>query len=123
MSETLTSRRHMAIMDESGHVTWTWDEANDAQVIPAIERMMLDGYVFWIVKRDPLREEELEDVADLSTNRHVIIKNEDFRELMSAGVLRATNADAAPLTQERRAETAREAATHDTVAHRPLRGG
>jgi hypothetical protein len=125
MSETMerTRRRTMALMDESGHMTWTWDEDNDEQIIPQIERMMAEGYVFWIVKRDPLREEELDDIGDLRVNRHVVIRNEDFRELMNAGVLRLARHDTAPLDQDRRAATPREVASNDTVAHRPLRGG
>lgn len=118
-----TTRRHMALMDESGHMTWSWDEANDERIIPAIQHMMDAGYVFWIVKREPLREEELEDIDDLRTNRHVIIRNEDFAELMDSGVLRLNNRDTAPLEQVRRATDARDAAANDTVAHRPLRAG
>lgn len=119
-----TTRRRMAMMDESGHMTWSWDEANDEQVIPAIQRLMDNGYVFWIVRRDPLREDELEadEINELRENRHIIIKNEDFAELMRAGVMRLTNDDA-DLTRERRATDAADAAANDTVAHRPLRAG
>lgn len=118
----LPPRIHMAVMDESGHVTWSWEEENHERIVSVIQRMMDDGYVFWIVKRNPLREEELEDIEDLATNRHVIIKDDDFRELAEAGVLYRTR-DEATLTQERRTTDAHEAAVNDTVAHRPLRGG
>lgn len=118
----LPRRIHMAEMGEEGHLTWAWDEQNHERVVGIIQRMMDDGYVFWIVKRDPLREEELEDIEDLTNNRHVVIKDDDFRELVEAGVLYRTRDDAT-LTQERRTEDAREAAVNDTVAHRPLRGG
>jgi hypothetical protein len=121
--QQIATRRHMALMNESGHVTWSWDEENDEQMIPTIDRLMREGYVFWIVQRDPLREAELEDTEDLRTNRHVIVKNEDFAELMAAGVLRLSNRDTAPLQQERRAADARDAVANDTVAHRRIQGG
>jgi hypothetical protein len=122
-------RRHMTCLDESGHVTWAWDRKNDDQIIPAIQRMMDQGYVFWILKRDEEREgsqifeEELEDVADLRMNRSVVIRNDDFAELVAAGVLHLDSTDDTPLQQERRTTDAREAAANDTVTHRPLRAG
>lgn len=124
-AQTTTRRRRMAMMDESGHMTWSWDEENNDQIIPAIRRLMERGYVFWIVRRDPLREDELEieEIGELRDNRNIVVKNEDFAELLAAGVLRPSRDDRADLHMGRRATTPEEAASNDTVAHRPLRGG
>lgn len=113
----------MAVMNETGHLTLAWDPEDDEKIIPAIQRLMDANHVFWIVERNPLREEELEDADDLRANRHVIIKNEELEALFRQGILSIARHDDAPLERVRRATTAEEVAHNDTVTHRPLAGG
>ena len=101
---------------------------DDEWVIPMIQRKMDEGWVFWIVQRNPLREEQLRRVEDIGPNRHVIIRDRAARELFEQGRigLADTNADTRRDDQggrPRRTTSAREAARSDTVAHPPLAGG
>ncbi len=120
---TVSQPRVMDLMDESGHTSFGWDPADDAWVLPMIRRKMTEGYVFWIVKRDPLREVQLHRVDDLGDNRHVIIRDEASRQLFESGRIGLAAANDEPVETVRRAETADEVVQNDTVAHRPLRGG
>ena len=129
MPDTLTKTRirTLAMMDESGHTSFGWDETDDAWVLPMIRAKMEAGYVFWIVRRNPLREMRLERVEDLRDSRHVIIRDDSARELFEGGrigLITDEDGDEADVAETvRRARTAREVVENDTVAHRPLRGG
>jgi hypothetical protein len=119
-----TATRVMDLMDETGHTSLGWDASDDEWVLPMIRRKLAEGFTFWIVKRNPLREVQLERVEDLGdAARHVIIRDAESRQLFEAGRIGLAAANDEPVETVRRATTAEEAVQHDTVAHRPLRGG
>jgi hypothetical protein len=124
MSDVLTRVRVHDYMDGDGHTSFGWDETDDEWVIPMIRRKMAQGFVFWIVKRNPLREIRLERVADIGDSRHVIIRDEAARTLFEQGrIALASDDDENDVVRLHRAESAEEAASHDAVAHRRLAGG
>jgi hypothetical protein len=125
MSETLDQTiRIMHTMDAAGHTSLGWDAADDEWILPLIRRKMVEGYVFWIVRRNPLREVRMERVEDIGDTRHVIIRDAESRELFEQGRIGLVSVDAEDdLEVTRRARTAEEVVANDTVQHRPLRGG
>lgn len=125
MSQTITTTRTMALMDATGHTSFGWDETDDTWVLPMIRAKMAEGYVFWIVRRNPLREVQLERVEDLRDSRHVIIRDAAAQELFEQGRIGLVRGDENEEDHEqvRRARTAEEAVANDTVGHRALRGG
>jgi transposase len=130
MSDVLaTTIRTMDIMDDRGHTTFGWDASDDAWVLPMIRQKMAQGYTFWIVRRDPLREVRLERLDDVREMRHVIIRDPVARELFEQGHIGLVTTDNDTVTDDadrvtmRRARTAEDAVSNDTVAHRGLRGG
>lgn len=125
MSETMTRTiRRQYRTGPEGHISIGWDAEDDEKMVPVMQRLIDSGHIIWIVKRNPLREVELRTVADLAGSRHVVAKDPDLIELFQAGVIGMLDEEAeAPLEQERRTTDAREAASNDTVTHRPLRGG
>lgn len=124
MSETMTRTvHHQYRTGPEGHISIGWDAEDDAKMVPAMQALIDSGHTIWIVKRNPLREERLTRVADLTDNRHVVAKDPELAELFRAGVVGMANDDDAPIETIRRTTDAREAASNDTVTHRPLRGG
>lgn len=124
MSEVLTRIRVMDLMDGGGHTSFGWDADDDEWVIPMIRQKMQQGFVFWIVKRNPLREIRLERAEDVGNTRHVIIRDEAARTLFEQGRIGLVTTEPEENVQTvRRASTAEEVAANDTVAHRRLRSG
>ena len=128
MSETLERTfRTLSFLTGDGDTTYGWDSADDAWVLPMIQSKIDAGYVFWIVKRNPLREIKLRMAEDARDTRSVIIRDGDARILFEQGRIGLLAQTVAGRTEEmvseRRARTAEEAVSHDTVAHRPMRGG
>lgn len=124
MSEVLARVRIMNIMNDAGHTSFGWDEADDEWVLPMIRQKMAQGYVFWIVRRNPLREVQLERVDDVRDVRHVIIRDQAARTLFEQGRIGiVADDDDDHVETVRRARTAEEVASNDTVAHRRLGGG
>ena len=124
MSATIeTTTRVMHLMDETGHTSLGWDPSDDEWVLPMIRRKMAQGFTFWIVKRNPLREVQLERIEDLADARHVIIRDDDSRQLFESGRIGVIANDESDLDTVGRATTAEEVVRGETVAHRPLRGG
>ena len=125
MSATLNrSIRIMHVMDAAGHTSLGWDVADDEWMLPLIRRKMEEGYVFWIVRRNPLREVRLERIDDIGDTRHVIIRDAESRELFQQGRIGLVSVDREDDLQViGRASTAEEVVANDTVSHRPLRAG
>jgi hypothetical protein len=128
MSEVLAARtiRIMWMTDEfRGHITWGWDAEHDPWVLPLIRRRMDEGYVFWIVRRNPLREVQLRRVEDIGENRTIIIQGDELaRELFEQGRIGlVTETGDEDLEAIRPARTPEEVVANDTVAHRPLGRG
>ena len=126
MSEVLErSVRVMWMTDNRGHTTWGWDAEHDPWVLPLIRRKMDEGYVFWIVKRNPLREVELRRIEEIGDNRTVIIQGDELsRELFEQGRIGlVTDHSQEDLEVLGAATTPEEVVANDTVAHRPLGRG
>lgn len=125
--------RTMSILNGSGDTVIGWTQDNDEWVIPMIQKKMDEGYTFWIVRRQPgllRRTDEIvlrNPASNALPGREVIMKDDVARILLEQGrigiVAQPAAGERPEQVIERRAETAREAAGADTVAHRPLRGG
>ena len=131
MSETqvrpLSEVRTLSFLTGDGDLTFGWEANDDRWVIPMIQKKMDEGYVFWIIRRNPMREVKVRTAQEAEETRNIIIKDADARILFEQGrigLVRNTVAGRdAELIRERRARSAEDAARSDTVAHRPARGG
>lgn len=131
MSEVLgrpaSTIRTLSFLTGDGDNTYGWQDADDTWVIPMIQKKMDEGYVFWIVRRNPTREVRIRTAEEAKATRKIIIKDNDARILFEQGRIGIVSQSVAGRTEEtvreRRAHTAEEAASNDTVVHRPARGG
>lgn len=124
MSDVLSRIRIMDLMDGSGHTSFGWDAEDDAWVIPMIRQKMAEGFVFWIVRRNPMREVQLQRVEDVQDLRHVIIRDQGARTLFEQGrigIVGSTGDD--EIEAVRRARTPEEVVRNDTLARRGHVGG
>ena len=127
MSEVLQTIRTLRFMDGQGHSSFGWDPENDHWVLPMIRKKMAEGYVFWVVRRPgPLRqlqEIRLTSVDEIGNDRHVIIHDDDARELFEQGRIGLVPDTDETLERVRTAESAEDAAANDTIAHRAMGRG
>lgn len=129
MSETTIQQRvirTLSFLTGDGDNTYGWEPDDDAWVIPMIQRKMDEGYVFWIIRRNPIRELKLRTADEAKFTRSIIIKDNDARILFEQGrigLVASGVVDRGDMIREGRARTAEEAVANDTVAHRPSRGG
>lgn len=119
--------RTLSFLNGMGDTTIGWTPNNDEWIIPLIRQKMLDGYDFWIIRRDPVREVKIRNATEATLTHEVIMKDDVARELIEQGRIGIVAAPAPgrrpEVVMERRAGTPEEAVAADTVAHRPLRGG
>ncbi len=120
-----TATRVMHLMDESGDTSLGWDPEDDEWVLPMIRRKMEAGPGPGGERHvsNPLREVLVQRVEELRETRHVIIKDDESRDLFEHGQIGIADTGDTDLEVERRATTAEEVVENETVAHRPLRGG
>ena len=127
LAQVASPIRTLSFLTGDGDTTYGWTADDDAWIIPMIQKKMDEGYVFWIVKRNPLREARLRTADEAKETRSVVIKDADARQLFEQGrigiVAQPVGERQEEMVRERRARNAQEAATNDTVAHRQARGG
>jgi hypothetical protein len=115
--------RTMHMLNSQGHVTIHWEPQNDAQVLPVIERMLAQGYRFFILDENQA-EVPVTSTAEVATERHIMLADESLQQLHDAGLIQVGG-----VTIEEHVETvgvaatAEDVAAHDTVATKPARGG
>jgi hypothetical protein len=123
------SYRALTILNEQGDVTLIWEEADDAAVLPVIEKKMKEGTVFFLIEPRmggfaPPAKRELRDVEAARQHRALSIRDEDFAAFASASktaqVVKTPKTGAAAV---RKAASAKEVAGGETVGVRPMAGG
>lgn len=122
--------RTTTILNEQGDVTIAWDDDADKKMRDVIQKKMDQGVTFFIIEPRlggliPPKKTKITRVNQLKTNtRSVAVRDEDFAQVILAGdAVAVKNDDQSPITTKRVAKSAAEAASSNTVAVRPRRGG
>ena len=122
-------KRAITLLNETGDVTITWDPENDERMIPLIEKKMKAGFTFFLIEPRmgglvaPDTSKPLKKAKDALKHRALSIKDEDFESLVADGNAELVRTPAAPARTTRKARTAREVTTGESVAVQPMRGG
>ena len=105
-------------------ISWTPDRDDEVEAI--IEKKMAAGCTFFIVQTNGLRQ-KLGKAIDAMKHRTLAIPDEDWRSFVGDhqddGTVALLPPAAKPGKTIKRAKTAREVATNDTVGMKPRRGG
>ena len=122
--------RATTLMGRNGDTTIVWTEEADDQYRDFIEKKMKEGFVFFIIeprffgmlppKRIQVTAGNLEAVMK---QRALTFDDTEVFKLLDAGVGQTVPTPSTPVTTVRKTKDAAEAAKHETVGVRPLKGG
>lgn len=122
--------RSLTMLNESGDTTITWEEPNDAKMLEIIERKMAAGVIFYVTPpRKPGARgrapgpKPLKNAADALAHRSLSIKDADLSKFVLDGHGTVVPSPSEPVQTVKRAKTAREVATGNSVGVQPRRGG
>jgi hypothetical protein len=120
--------RALTMLNERGDVTIVWTEENDAAMEAIIEKKMAEGVVFFIIEPRfggvvAPSLSKLKDAADARRHRALSIPDEHLAAFVGEGKGVAVPTPDQPVRRTRKTKSAKEAATSETVAVRPMRGG
>lgn len=122
-------KRALTILNETGDVTITWDAENDERMIEIIEKKLKAGITFFLIEPRmnglvaPDTSKKLKKVKDALKHRALSMKDEDFEAMVAEGKAELVRTPAAPVRTVRKAQTAREVASGESVGVRPMGGG
>lgn len=121
-------QRSLTMLNETGDTTIVWDEDQDDAMEAIIAKKMAAGMSFFIVeprffglmppKRTPLKHPD-----EARKHRALSIKDEDLSRFVSDGAGDVAPTPPGEVKTVRRAKTAKEAASAQTVGVKPLKGG
>lgn len=125
--------RALTMLNERGDTTVVWTSDRDAEMERIIEKKMAEGCIFYLIDPRFGTREKLRDAGDANRHRMLAIPDEDFAKFVGGPVDPAAGAEAhtaamvatpdAPIKNARRAKTAKEVASGESVGTRPRRGG
>lgn len=118
----------LTMLNQSGHITIVWEPENDAAMEAVIAKKMEAGCTFWIIEprlgglAAPSMT-KLTDFNDAKRNRALVFHDADLQAFVGDGLGVATSTPPKAAKAVRKARTAKEAASNETVGVKPRRGG
>lgn len=125
--------RALTLLNENGDTSIVWTSDRDEEMAAIIEKKMAAGCIFYLIDPRFGTREQLRNVDDANRHRLLAIRDEDFAKFVGGPVDPAAGAEAhtaaivptptAPVKNARRAKTAKEVASGESVGVKPRRGG
>lgn len=125
--------RALTMLNERGDTTIVWTSDRDDEMERVIEKKMAEGCIFYLIDPRFGTREPLRAPSDANRHRMLAIPDADFAKFVGGSVDPASGAEHhtaatvptpdAPIKNARRAKTAKEVATGESVGTRPRRGG
>lgn len=120
--------KSMILLDTTGDTTIVWDEDTEDALLPIIKKKMDAGVIFYVLKPRvlsilPPKKVRAKKVADIRKAGAVVIHDSDLNALFEKGAIHTIKSDNDNIVTVRKAKTARDVVSNDTVAIRPARGG
>lgn len=124
----MAKQRALTILNEHGDQTLVWDEASDDMMEAIIEEKMKAGIQFFIIEARffgllPPKKTPLTDAAEARKHRALSIKDEQFAAFVAAGSGDVVKTPDAPVNTVRKAKSAKEVATSQSVGVKQNKGG
>jgi hypothetical protein len=110
------------MLNERGDTTIYWSADRDAEVERIIEKKMAEGCVFFICEERGLRT-KLQDPADARRHRALAIPDEDWAKFCGEEGADVVKTPEAPVKTIRKAKTAKEVASAQSVGVKRMVGG
>lgn len=118
--------RALTMLNESGDTTIVWTPDRDDEMESIIEKKMAQGCTFFLIDSRFGTRQKLTNAGDASKHRMLAIPDEDMRMFVGggeAGSAAAVPTPTAKVKAVRKAKTAKEVATSESVGVKPSRGG
>ncbi len=128
----MTALRAITMLNDRGDTTIVWTSDRDDDMERVIEKKMTEGCIFYLIDPRFGTREKLRHASDANKHRMLAIPDDDFAKFVGGPVDPAAGAEThtavvptpdAPIKNARRARTAKEVATGESVGVRPRRGG
>lgn len=135
-------RPALTLLNSSGDVTVTWDDADEAGILALVEKKMKEGYRFFILKPRKVlpgdKKIRAESVEEVKNAGHVVIPDKlmkevfksqlgdtDVEQAVAAGHARLATPESKGGTVDsvRRAKSAQDVVKNQSMAVRPVMGG
>jgi len=121
--------RSLTFLNELGDLTVEWSEDQDAAMEALIAKKMKEGVTFYILKKNKdgspakTKPTKLKDAAKAREHRALSIPDADLSKFVLEGKGTARCMVHEKIETTKRAESAKEAASADSVAVKPRKGG
>lgn len=120
--------RATTILGEQGDVTIVWTEEEDDKMLAIIEKKMKAGVSFFIIEPRffgllPAKKTLVTNIEQARQHRAIAIKDNDFAAFVESGSGDVSKTPDEPARTVRRASTAKEAASAQTVGVKQMQGG
>lgn len=127
--------RALTFLNERGDTTLVWTADRDHEMESVVEKKMAEGVIFYLIDPRFGTRETLRDVGDITRHRMLAIPDADFAKFVGMATVGAPSPESstptagvvetprAPAKGARRAKSAKEVASGESVAVRPRRGG
>lgn len=117
--------RALTMLNKNGDTTIAWTPDRDDEMETIIKKKMSEGCSFFIIDPRFGTREKLSAPAHANRHRVLAIPDEDLAKFVGApaGTAVAVASPAAPARVVRKARTAREVATSESVGVQPRGGG
>lgn len=124
----MSNARAMTLLNSHGDITLIWEEGQDALMLSTIEKKMAEGVTFFVIEPRlggivPPTVSPLAEPSEALRRRAVSVSDPDFAKLVGIEGVAAIKTPEKPIKTVRRAKSAQEVVTNETVAVRPARGG
>ncbi len=130
----MTELRSLTMLNESGDTTIVWTPDRDDEMERIIEKKMAEGCIFFVIEPRFGTRSMLRNPSEALEHRMLAIRDEDFAKFVGGSVDPAAGAEdhtaavvptpnEQPVKTVRRAKTAKEVASSQTVGVRARRGG
>jgi hypothetical protein len=127
-AEEIEEIRAFTLLNNSGDSTITWEKDNDEVMRALIEKKMSEGMAFFIIHPKalgfiPRPKSRISDVDEIMKRRSVAVKDEDFAEIIAAGMAGVTERPEIDTERAEQSHDAARIARSQSVGVMPMRGG
>jgi len=122
--------RTLTILNERGDTTLTWQPDQDAVMEEIITKKLAAGVTFYIIAKRKAgqrgtvaKPKKLTDASKAHAHRCLSIPDADFSKFVLEGKGEAIPTPSEPVETVRKAASAKDVASNDSVGVKPRRGG
>lgn len=120
--------RAVTMLNQQGDITIVWTEDEDDKMEAVIAKKMAEGIVFFIIEPRffgllPAKKTQITSADQARKHRAIAVRDQDFSAFLDSGSGEVVKTPDAPAESVRKASSAKDAASKQSVGVAPLKGG